>query len=308
MKTNYREQPPQTLPEKRRGVFDFYKRRNSASRDTLSNPSVEAVQLGTDPLNAYSPLLSIYHLVKEKLDRERLESKPGALGVPHATGDSMLQMPDLPAPEAAHTNQYQLPGEKDAGRRTRPRARTHGDDEIGDGLADLNLGPQSGQGQPSAPPASQPETPAKKESTAAGILRRFSTRRGTRGREMERDHKPGHGHTPSLNVQPPADSASPLHRGFSMRRSRRAIGKVVVRCNVVSFVHPWMAHNFRQAGALLRIRDQHARNDAATLYTICEKANHRWGEFMKEANLPVVSPCGYSTLPFLIFACNCGML
>lgn len=222
VKTNYREQPPPTLPEKKRGVFDFYKRRNSASRDTLSNPSVEAVQLGTDPLNAYSPLLSIYHLVKEKLDRERLESKPGALGVPHATGDSVLQMPDLPAPEAAHTNQYQLPGEKDAGRRTRPRARTHGDDEIGDGLADLNLGPQSGQGQPPAPPASQPETPAKKESTAAGILRRFSTRRGTRGREMERDNKPGHGHTPSLNVQPPADSASPLHRGFSMRRSRRA--------------------------------------------------------------------------------------
>lgn len=218
VKTNYREQPPPSQPEKKRGVFDFYKRRNSASRDTLSNPSAEVVPLGNDPLNAYSPLLSIYHMVKEKLDRERQETKPGALGVPHATGDSVLQMPDLPAPEAAHTNQYQIPGENDAGKRTRPRARTHGDDELGDGIRDLNLGPQSGQ----APPASQPGTPAKKESTAAGILRRFSTRRTKdRGRETERE-RPGHGHTPSLNVQPPADLASPLHRGFSMRRTRRA--------------------------------------------------------------------------------------
>lgn len=82
VKTNYREQPPPSQPEKKRGVFDFYKRRNSASRDTLSNPSAEVVPLGNDPLNAYSPLLSIYHMVKEKLDRERQETKPGALGVP----------------------------------------------------------------------------------------------------------------------------------------------------------------------------------------------------------------------------------
>ena len=221
VKTNYREQPPPTQPEKKRGVFDFYKRRNSVSRDTLSDPSVEAVQLGTDPLNAYSPLLSVYHLVKEKLDRERLEAKPGALGVPHAIGDTMLQMPDLPAPEAAHTNQYQVPGENDAGKRTRPRARTHGDDEMGDDMKNLNLGPQSGQAAP-VPPASQPEAPAKKSSAAAGILRRFSTRKTKdRGREPERE-RIGHGHTPSLNVQPPADSAPPLHRGFSMRRARRA--------------------------------------------------------------------------------------
>lgn len=225
VKTNYREAPPPlTQPEKKRGVFDFYKRRNSMSRDTLSNPSAEAVQLGTDPLNAYSPLLSIYHLVKEKMDRERLETKPGALGVPHATGDTMLQMPDLPAPEAAHTNQYQIPGEaNDGSKRSRPRARTHGDDEVNDGLKDLNLGPQSGAAAAAAAAASTPQTeiPAKKESTAAGILRRFSTRKvKTPGRDTERE-KIGHGHTPSLNVQPPADSASPLHRGFSMRRSRR---------------------------------------------------------------------------------------
>lgn len=221
VKTNPREQPPPTYAEKKRGVFDFYKRRNSTSRDTLSAPSAEAVQLGSDPLNAYSPLLSIYYLVKEKLDRERAETNPGALGVPHTTGDTMLQMPDLPAPEAAHTNQYQVPGEKDSGRRSRPRARTHGDEELADGVKDLNIGPQPAQTQ-QAPATSQPaETPVKKESTAAGLLRRFSTRKTKdRSRDTDRE-RVGSPHTPSLNVQPPADSTPPLHRGFSMRRSRR---------------------------------------------------------------------------------------
>ncbi|KAI9928865.1 hypothetical protein ASPWEDRAFT_106354 [Aspergillus wentii DTO 134E9] len=220
VKTNLREQPPPSHIEKKRGVFDFYKRRNSASRDTLSAPSAEAVQLGTDPLNAYSPLLSVYHLVKEKLDRERTETRPGALGVPHSSGDSMLQMPDLPAPEAAHTNQYQIPGERDTGRRSRPRARTHGDDDVTEGIKNLNMTANSGQAHP-APAASQPETPAKKESTAAGILRRFSTRKPKdRYRDIDRE-KIGSPQAPSLNVQPPADSASPLHRGFSMRRARR---------------------------------------------------------------------------------------
>ncbi|CAK45372.1 hypothetical protein CBS63078_5507 [Aspergillus niger] len=220
VKAMARDQPPPSHTEKKRGVFDFYKRRNSASRDTLSAPSAEAVQLGNDPVNAYSPLLSVYYLVKEKLDRERVEVNPGALGVPHASGDSMLQMPDLPAPEAAHTNQYHVPGEKDTGRRSRPRARTHGDDDLNDGIKNLHLAPQAGHSP--APPASQPETPVKKESTAAGILRRFSTRRTKeRSRDPERGRL-GSPHTPSLNVQPPADSASPLSRGFSVKRTRRA--------------------------------------------------------------------------------------
>ncbi|PWY89775.1 Pkinase-domain-containing protein [Aspergillus heteromorphus CBS 117.55] len=220
VKAMAREQPAPSHTEKKRGVFDFYKRRNSASRDTLSTPSAEAVQLGNDPINAYSPLLSVYYLVKEKLERERVESNPGALGVPQSAGDSMLQMPDLPAPEAAHTNQYSVPGEKDTGRRSRPRARTHGDDDLQDGLKNLHLGTQTGHSP--APPASQPETPVKKESTAAGILRRFSTRRT---KERSRDPERGRiasPHTPSLNVQAPADSASPLSRGFSVKRTRRA--------------------------------------------------------------------------------------
>ncbi|KAE8355550.1 Pkinase-domain-containing protein [Aspergillus coremiiformis] len=219
VRTSVREQPAPSHGEKKRGMFDFYKRRNSTSRDTLSAPSVEAVQLGNDPLNAYSPLLSVYYLVKEKLERERVEKTPGVLGVPQSAGDAILQMPDLPAPEAAHTNQYHVPGEKDNTRRARPRARTHGDDDITGGVKNLHLAP--GQGSP-APTASQPETPVKKESTAAGILRRFSTRRAKdRSRDSDRGRVPSP-HAASLNVQPPADSVSPLSRGFSMRRPRRA--------------------------------------------------------------------------------------
>lgn len=216
VRTSFREQPTQNYTEKKRGVFDFYKRRNSASRDTLSAPSAETVQLGNDPLNAYSPLMSVYYLAKEKLERERAETKQGALGIPRASGEAVLRMPDLPAPEAAHTNQYQLPGEKDTGRRSRPRARTHGDEDITDDLKNLNIASPTVR----TPPA--PETPVKKESAAVGLLRRFSTRRTKdRGRDIERE-KISHPQTPSLNVQPPADSASPLHRGFSMRRARRA--------------------------------------------------------------------------------------
>ncbi|KAL4786052.1 hypothetical protein BJX76DRAFT_140065 [Aspergillus varians] len=216
---NAREHPAPAQTDKKRGVFDFYKRRNSASKDTLSAPSAEAVQLGSDPLNAYSPLLSVYYLVREKLDKERLEANPGALGI-QVSGEALLQVPDLAAPAAAHTNQYHVPGEKDTGRRSRPRARTHGDDEIAEGMKNASFEPHGHASH--SPAASQPETPAKKESTAAGLLRRFSTRR-TKDRSRERERsRLASPHAPSLNVQPPADSASPLSRGFSMRKNRRA--------------------------------------------------------------------------------------
>ncbi|KAJ5135673.1 Oligopeptide transporter OPT superfamily [Penicillium bovifimosum] len=219
VRLNLREQqqPVANHAERKRGVFDFYKRRNSAaSRDTLSAPSAEAVQLGNDPLNAYSPLISTYHLVKEKLDRERSEACPGALGL-HQTA-SEVQVPDLRPPEAAHTNQYQLAGDKDTGRRSRPRARTHGEDEAPEGFkTDHTSSPAT-----HAVPTPQPDTPAKKESTAAGLLRRFSTRRTKdRSRDVDRE-RISTPNTPVLNVQAPADSASPMHRGFSVRRTRRA--------------------------------------------------------------------------------------
>ncbi|KKY19056.1 putative serine threonine protein kinase [Diplodia seriata] len=96
------DKTPET--ERKRGVFDFYKRRNSMSRDTLTNPSSEALTVGTDPVNAFSPLISVYFLVKEKHERERKEENPGGLSMPKVPGEKPFKMPELAAPEAAYTN------------------------------------------------------------------------------------------------------------------------------------------------------------------------------------------------------------
>ncbi|EOD51872.1 putative serine threonine protein kinase protein [Neofusicoccum parvum UCRNP2] len=96
------DKTPET--ERKRGVFDFYKRRNSMSRDTLTGPSSEALAVGNDPVNAFSPLISVYFLVKEKHERERKEENPGGLSMPKVPGDKPFKMPELSAPEAAYTN------------------------------------------------------------------------------------------------------------------------------------------------------------------------------------------------------------
>ena len=62
----------------KRSPFDFFNRKNSTSRDTMINLS-DGGQRGDDPMNAFSPLISIYYLVREKLDRERAASNPGSL-------------------------------------------------------------------------------------------------------------------------------------------------------------------------------------------------------------------------------------
>ena len=206
--------------EKKRGVFDFYKRRNSTtSRDTLPNLSAEAVQLGSDPVNAFSPLISIYYLVREKRERERLETNPGALSMPMSPGEKPLKMPDLPAPEAAYTNTttYEMPGEKATGGRSRPRARTHGEDEATEGVKKLNIGVPSNPVSPAivTPPPPQQQS-MRKESTAVGLLRRFSTRRNKDTTRERIDAQP----SPSVQLQPPTDAAAPPRKSFSVRKSR----------------------------------------------------------------------------------------
>lgn len=210
-------QTPET--ERKRGVFDFYKRRNSTtSRDTLLNPSSEAVQLGSDPVNAFSPLMSIYYLVREKQERERAEANPGALAMPRTPGEKPLRLPDLPAPEAAYTNTstYEMSGEKPTGGRSRPRARTHGEDEVTEGLQNLDLNPP----KPASPAIITPpgeQQPAKKENAAVGLLRRFSTRRH---RDHDRRETPP---TPSVAVSSPpptTDSTTSNRMSFSVRRGR----------------------------------------------------------------------------------------
>ncbi|KAF2094700.1 Pkinase-domain-containing protein [Rhizodiscina lignyota] len=208
--------------ERKRGVFDFYKRRNSTtSKDALSIPSSEAIALGTDPINAFSPLVSVYFLVREKQERERQEANPGALSIPAPTSsEKIFKMPDVQPPEAAYTNAAtpEMAGEKPTGGRTRPRARTHGEDEIADGVQELQLNVPQGPVPPSivTPPADPPPS-AKKESTAAGLLRRLSTRR-----TRERPERPDRTHPPTVAISAPADthSSGPVRRSFSVRRSR----------------------------------------------------------------------------------------
>lgn len=166
--------------ERRRGVFDFYKRRNStASRDTLTGPSSEAVQLGVDPLNAYHPLISVYFLAKEKLEREAKETNPGALSIPSAHAGEKAVQPDLQPPQAAYTNTsaYEMAGEKPTGGRSRPRARTHGEDEIMDEARKAKANTRAAPPSPAIVLPPQEHTSVRKEGMASGLLRRFSTRR-----------------------------------------------------------------------------------------------------------------------------------
>lgn len=202
--------------EKKRGMFDFYKRRNSiSSREQLTASSSEDIQRGLDPVNAFSPLISVYYLVREKLDRERVEANPGAVAMPQSPGEKPLQMPDLPAPEAAYTNTttYEMAGEKPTGGRSRPRARTHGEDEVTESLkrVDLNKPP------PLSPAVLSPsvEQP-KKEGAAAGLLRRFSTRK-YRSHNREQTEQPP---PPAVAISGPPDTANVPRKSFSIRRPR----------------------------------------------------------------------------------------
>jgi hypothetical protein len=208
-------QTPET--EKKRGMFDFYKRRNSiSSREQLTASSSEDIQRGLDPVNAYSPLLSVYFLVKEKRDRELQETNPGAVAIPVSPGEKPLKMPDLPAPPAAYTNTatYEMAGEKPTGGRSRPRARTHGEDEVTDSLKKIDLNRPPGAVSPSmfSPPVEQP----KKEGAAAGLLRRFSTRK-YRGHDRDRTEQPL---PPAVAVSGPPETSSVPRKSFSIRRPR----------------------------------------------------------------------------------------
>ena len=217
VRNNAREQAAHaTGGERKRGVFDFYKRRSSInSRDTLPNSSSEAVQHGSDPVNAFSPLISIYYLVREKQERERIETNPGALSMPMSPGEKPLKIPDLPAPEAAYTNAsaYEMPGEKSGGR-ARARSRTQGEDDVAETMKKVNLNIPPSPATPAiVTPTGFDQQPPKKESTAVGLLRRFSTRR-------TKDSRTDSQHTPSVQLRPPTDSATTPRKSFSVRRSR----------------------------------------------------------------------------------------
>lgn len=206
--------PKDTLEKKRGFGFDFYKRRNSASRDTLTTPSTEGLPIGADPTNAFHPIISVYYLVKEKQERDRQAANVGGTGMPRAPVEAPPQTLEISAPKAAYTNAatYEMPGEKITGGRSRPRARTHGEDEVTDAMRQVKV---SASSNPTSPAIIEPqsEVPAKKESTAAGILRRLSTRRR---KEPERSDKY---YPPVVTVQSP-NEPSMVRKSFSVRRTR----------------------------------------------------------------------------------------
>ena len=69
-------QPP-GVEKKRRFAFGFCGRWSSeTSRDTLTNPSTEGLDIGTGPINAFHPLISVYYLVLEKQERGRKATNP----------------------------------------------------------------------------------------------------------------------------------------------------------------------------------------------------------------------------------------
>ncbi|KAI0477815.1 hypothetical protein GGR56DRAFT_665622 [Xylariaceae sp. FL0804] len=206
---------PRDVEKKRPFGFDFYKRRNSAnSRDNLSAASAEALQLGSDPLNAFSPLLSIYYLVREKQGRDQVDSAPKTHPLKNAAD---TPIPEIAPPPEAHTNTgaFEMAGEKATGGRSRPRARTHGEDDAPEDAKKARQSPVVAA--PHEPPA---DNPPKKESTAAGILRRFSTRRRKEPERPERPEK-DRSHPPIVHVHTPAENPTTPRKSFSIRRSRR---------------------------------------------------------------------------------------
>jgi len=166
--------PPKDVEKRRAFGFDFYRRRNSmTSRETLTNASSEGLAVGDDPLNAFDPLISIYYLVREKLDRERKEPQTPAKVV-QAPPSPPLQQTTQPHSSPVPRSPVVRPREKHSMAeivppppahtegRSRQRARSHSEDQAREPVKNGFLSPDM--------------IPAKKEGLGAGILRRLSTR------------------------------------------------------------------------------------------------------------------------------------
>lgn len=164
--------------EKRRGFgFDFYKRRNSVtSKDTLTNTSSDGLPIGDDPLNAFDPMISIYYLVREKLERERqaaqLSMPPKVQAPPSPQQSQALPVPPSPVvrPKEKHSLAEIVPPQPvhtDDIRRSRQRARSHSEDQVREPVKNGLLSPDM------IPPQQQQK---KSSGGAVSLLRRLSTR------------------------------------------------------------------------------------------------------------------------------------
>jgi len=198
--------------KKRGGVFDFYKKRSSVSRETPLLSSAEPVHWGSDPIHSFHPLVSVYFLAKEKLDRERpmdayraptppppIASAPATPPVP-----STPLMPIFP-PEAAHI------------------ARATQEDEI-ISPGTVPVKPNGDANDPAAKDTKYVEviTPVKKESVAAGVFRKLSTRI-----RKDKSAPRAGGTSPKTPETPAPDSATePPRKSFSLRRREKSASGV----------------------------------------------------------------------------------
>lgn len=215
-------------------AFDFYKRRAStSSKDTLINPSSEALApyTTTDPVNAYNPLVSVYYLVREKLERDGRNVAAGSQAGALASVDTEKPSHLAPRqPEVAHTGEmsYELAGgvPLPTSGRTRPRARTHGDDEVTETIKNADLG-ASVPVTPTGPPQKTEQPPIRRDLSVGGMLRRLSTRRHHSCRGDSKGGDSGSSSTakgappPTLSLQPPDEAPVNLMRkSLSVRRAK----------------------------------------------------------------------------------------
>ncbi|KAI5855674.1 kinase-like domain-containing protein [Tricharina praecox] len=214
-------------------AFDFYKRRSStSSKDTLTNLSTEVLPYTqTDPINAYNPLVSVYYLVRERLERDRQKAAPGShVTLPASETEKVPHMSVPRQPEAAHTSEtsYEVRGEPAAtSGRTRPRARTHGDDEVSEAVKNINMNNSSGVSPaPSVAPPKVEQPSSRKDLSVGGMLRRLSTRRHQshhRGESTKGDLSKAAA-PPTLSLQPPDQPPSNLPKtSLSLRRQKEPV-------------------------------------------------------------------------------------
>ncbi|CAG8539030.1 7312_t:CDS:1 [Racocetra fulgida] len=87
---------------KRTSGFDYYRRKLSGSSVSIQ----EDRSISADPTQAVHPLISIYYLVKEKLERDRLVQQGGIpqLGSSSSLDTNSLQVPFISMPDPSYSN------------------------------------------------------------------------------------------------------------------------------------------------------------------------------------------------------------
>jgi hypothetical protein len=222
-------QPPRDI-EKRR-VLGFYKRRNSSnSRDNLTMPSTEGLQLGSDPLNAFHPLISIYYLVREKQERDRVDVPPPSPQPTHGRIDQFQSRTPVLGSGPNEENQtmakrfiaqgpdrlselHNPPPANDTPIETSPQGASPPAALLRERDIISAKGPEPGpQFHAVSPPSDLSVQPGPKDKNGpVGLLRRFSTRRKT---EKDRSNPP------AVQIHSPVESSAP-RKSFSIRHSRR---------------------------------------------------------------------------------------